>query len=227
MKFTLRVCCLIVLMSAASANLSANSISVQLNNGGSNVMGGVYVGPYNLTATVGSQQVTLKLICDDAKDDVFPGEKWQVLTSTFPTLSNVKWPGQTQNYQEVAWLVEQMTSPAYKSNSQAVGDIQWAIWDIFDPGVSNHNPFGTLSVPEKSSITNWLVLAQSNYSTGNYSNLVIYTAVYGSQRPIGDGPPQEYFGVGAPLTPVPEPASLMLFGSGMLGLAALRRRFSR
>jgi hypothetical protein len=226
MRLTLRACCLVVLLLAASANLSANSFKVQLNNGGSNVMGGVYVGPYNFTATIGGKPVGMQLICDDAMDDVYAGETWSVVTSKFPTLSNVKWPGQMQKYEEIGWLVEQMNSPKNHGNSQAVGDIQWAIWDIFASGISSHDPFGSMNAQNQANIANWLSLAQHNYASGNYSNLVIYTPVSGSQRPLGDGPPQEYFGY-TPPTPTPEPASLMMIGTGMLGLAALRRRFSR
>lgn len=223
MKITRRIGCLILLISAASLNVSANSMTLTLVSGGSSTMGGVSVGPYNFTMQVGSTKVPIKLVCDDFKDNVFVGEHWKVVTSTFPTLTNVKWQGQRVNYAKVGWLIEQMFSPTYKNNSKAVGDIQWAIWDIFDPGVSSHDPHGSISKQEQKNIANWLTMAQSNYSSGNYSNLVIYTPVPNSQVPFKDGPPQEYFGWNPP-TPAPEPSSLLLFGSGMFALAGFRRR---
>ena len=224
MKFIARALCLMLLLIGASSNLLANSIPITMNNGGSNVMGGVYVGPYNLTLTINSKNVAVKLVCDDFNSEVFNNEKWLVKTSTFPSLQNVKWTGQTTKYAEVGWLVLQMNSPANKTNPTTVGDIQWAVWDIFAPGVSNSNPYGTLAALDKTAVNNWLTLAQANYSTGNYSSLVIYTPVPNSQIPSSYGTPQEYVGTGTPVAPTPEPSSLLLFGTGVAVLARWRRQ---
>jgi hypothetical protein len=223
MKFVPRALCLLMLLLGVSSTLSANGIPITLNNAGSNVMGGVYVGAYNFTLTIGSKHVPVKLICDDFNSEVYIGEKWRVKTSTFPSLSNVKWPNQKINYAKVGWLVLQMNSPANRNNAITVGNIQWAIWDIFTPGVSNHNPYGHLSMLNKTNINHWLTLAQTNYASGNYSSLVIYTPIRNSQ-PAYYGTPQEYFGVGTPVAPTPEPSTLLLFGTGIAALARWRRQ---
>ena len=199
--------------------LRAGTIGLTLNNPGNNVMGGVYVGGYNFT--VGSQQ--MQLVCDDFQHDVYAGESWTANTSTFSQssfLSNVLFTGTNEkaNYEEVGWLVQQMFSPANSGNAVTVGDIQWAIWDVFYPvqcsngkiGISNCDPWGNLSAYQ-SGINYWLSQAQmpSNYSTGNYSNLVIYTPVPGTP-----GPPQEYFGMQA------MPESMTLW-SLLVALAAI------
>jgi hypothetical protein len=49
-----------------------------------------------------------------------------------------------------------------------------------------------------------------------YSEYVIYVPAAGSQLPFADGDPQILIGD----APVPEPSSLVLLGSGLLGLAA-------
>ncbi len=181
--------------------------SLNLQNGGNNVMGGVYVGPYNFTGNIKGQSGTFQLVCDDFADEVYPGESWNVTLSSLPSLSNVQFSGSTQ-YQEIAWLTQQMFQNL--GNAQTVGDIQWAIWDIFDPGVSSNDPYGTLSTTDQQNVANWLNSAGTQYAGGNYSNVAFYTAVLGSQ-PSGDGRPQEYVG----LTPTPEPSAFLLVGLGL------------
>ncbi len=223
MKLSLRAITLILALLAAAATAAADPVTLTLNNGGSNVMGGVYVGPYNFTETGNGAPVTLQLVCDDFQDNVFAGEQWSAVTSTFPSLSNVQFSGSSQGYLEIAWLVQQMS--AHIGNAEIVGQLQWAIWDVFDPGISGHDPYGTISSYDQSQISNWLQMAldaATNNQVGGLSGLTIYTPVPGSQVPSTDGPPQEYFDP----VPAPEPGSLMLIGSGLLGLMAFRRRLS-
>jgi hypothetical protein len=218
MKLTRYVGCLIVLIFAASLSLSANTISLTLINGGSNVMGGEHVGPYNFTLQDGSHSTPVQLVCDDVLANVTPPETWNVLTSTFFSLTNVKFTGPNElvNYEKAGWLYLQMLLPANSSNAQTVGDIQWAIWNIFAPGAST----GKVGATDQTNITNWGTMAGANYASGDYSNLVIYTPVAGSQVPVGNGPPQEYFG----RTSVPEPSSLLLLSTSMFALVSFRRR---
>ena len=67
---------LLFLAPAALADGNNGNTGLTLTSPGSNVMGGVYVGPYTFTANAGGQQSQMDLICDDFKDDVFSGESW-------------------------------------------------------------------------------------------------------------------------------------------------------
>jgi hypothetical protein len=232
-KYTLGLgALLLVLMLGPPARVRAGTLPVAFNNGGSNVMGGVYVGPYSLTLTVGSTQGTVQLVCDDAADEVYSGETWNAYTSTYPSLSYVQYPqtingsGEAQNYAEAAWLVQQMFSPTYKSNAAVVGEMQWALWDIFDPVISTTETWGVITSAQQTQISYWLGQAQSNYASGNYSNVVIYTPVPGSQIPLGDGPPQEYIGLGTPQA-MAEPMTLWTLLAVLLVLALACWRLER
>jgi hypothetical protein len=225
MKNPTRICLLVVAATLLCFAPSAfGQATLTLVNGGNDAMGGAYVGPYNFTLTNGSQSQQLQLICDDAASEVYAGESWQFTTATLPSLTNVKFsgPNQTQGYEEIAWLVQQMY--ANIGNAQTVGDIQWAIWDIFDPGVSSDDPWGQIGSTDQSNIQNWLSLAglPSNYSAGNYSDIVIYTPVLGTQ-PQQFGGPQEYFGMNTPI-PTPEPSTLLMLGLGLMALGWMARR---
>jgi hypothetical protein len=154
------------------------------------------------------------LVCDDFTDDVFTGESWQAVTSTIPGLTNAQFAGLSQ-YEQVAYLTQQMF--ANINNPQAVADIQWAIWDIFDPGISSNDPFGTISAADQNNIAGWLAAAQANAANGDYADVLVFTPLAGTQPPQF-GPPQEYVGV------TPEPGTLALFGIGLVTFGVIARR---
>ncbi len=216
MKLTFRVTTLLVLVLAAAAIASADGVGLTLNNGGNYIMGGVYVGPYNFTTSNGQ---SLQLICDDFKDDVYSGESWNATTSTVSNLGNVMFSGSTQ-YKEVAWLVGQMLN---SKDAQTVGEIQWAIWAIFDPAIVTPgwtDPWGTLTNDQLTGLNLWYGNAQAACGSGtcDYPNFTIYTPPL-----TGAGQPQEYLGI----IPTPEPSSLALLFSGMLAMMLLVIRRSR
>ncbi len=203
----------LVLLIGATAH--ANSLSLTIDNGGSIVSGGVYVGPYNFTTSGGQ---SLQLVCDTFENEVYPPESWTANVTTLGSGTGLFGSTTSIQYQESAWLVQQMF--ANLGNAQTVADIQWALWDIFDPGVSSSDPYGTPSDP--TGIQNWYNAAtlSSNYASGNYSDVLIYTPASG--WPSGDGVPQEYIGIVS--TPEPGTISLMLIGLASLGLMMVMRK---
>ncbi len=214
-------------MLAAAATASAGPVTLTLNNGGTDVMAGVYVGPYNFTSSSGS----LQLICDDYVDEVYPGESWTATTSTLsPLASGLKFTGSNgtlTQYEEAAWLAQQIFAlgPANSSNDAQIGYLQYALWDIFTCGPTGLSSATCASAgftgTNFAGVTTAFDNAMNDYSTGNYSDVVIYTPT-GTPTPAGDGPPQEYIGI----ISTPEPGSLLLIGAGLFSLAAFRRRLS-
>jgi PEP-CTERM motif len=228
MRLSLRAITLMVFLLAAAGAASASGITLTLNSGGSDVMGGVYVGPYSFTTTTGGDPSTLQLICDDYSHEVYIGESWTANTSTLPTTGTTTTGLQFSasstltQYEEAAWLAQQIFAlgPVTTSNAATIGFLQYALWDIFDPGASSglYDPNGQVAY--------WLGQAQTatanNCANCNFSDVVIYTPNSGSQIPQGDGLPQEYIGI----VSTPEPGSLLLLGTSLIGLFAFRRKLS-
>ena len=124
-------------------------VNLTLVNGGPYTMDGVYVGPYNFTQNGQSAQ----LICDDFKDEVYPGESWTATVTSVSSINNnttgLMFSGQTagglnllgatgsfvQGYEAMAYLAGQMLAiSGNPQNATQVGYLAYAIWAIFEGG---------------------------------------------------------------------------------------------
>jgi hypothetical protein len=96
---------------------------------------------------------------------------------------------------------------------------QWAIWALFSSNAAN-NPEFTASGGAAVEAA-YLALAMTDPNSA-YKGLLLYTPIPGTQG--NHGLPQEFIGY----SPVPEPGTLTLMGTGLLFLAgAVRRKLVR
>ena len=179
--------------------------------------GGEDVYPYYGTAN--STPVTLMCISFSADMDIW--ETWTAEKENIPY---------TPQFEEAAWLFNDAnTAIAQGNTAEQIAD-QWAAWELFDPSAYNNPAPGTATQ---------MAAAVANYASepaSFYQDFILYAPLPGSQNENGTA--QFFLGYQAqtPTTPpapyspgpasAPEPASLILLGSGLLGIAGFlfRRR---
>jgi hypothetical protein len=181
---------------------------VTLVNAGDGVNDGAYyVAPY----TLGINGKNYAAMCVDFLDDSYIGAKWQAnFTDLSPNTTNF---GNTylgngsqtaQKYEEEAYLYSMIGS---NSTAQQRIDIQHAAWGLTD--TSFHMDAGALAE---------LKIAQNNYQSAAFQAQLPYYEVVSDMSPRGRQ--QEFI-----IENAPEPASIGLFGAGLILSAILMRRF--
>ena len=180
-----------------------NTVNLTFLGPSGNNLGGFYTYPYYFSINGGKPT---GMMCDSFANHISQGESWTASVSGL--LQGKGLFGKDDMDYKAAGLI--FLGVMHGSINASVGN--WAVWNLFTKGITSDSSVLALD--------SWALNTAKHAPSSSLKGLVLYTPVNG--RP-GYGP-QEFIGYNCHVLLTPEPGTLMLLSTGLLGLAGAVRR---
>ncbi len=205
----IKIATLVPIVCLGIASMVAKADTLTLNEGTNNPPGGsAQIYPYSFQLNTASGASTVNLMCLNYNREITAGETWSVTEESIPTGSSLT----DLDYRADAILYSEVLHPPV---GVSASEIQYAEWSIFDSTDLNGNPLFDLTARILATDALFEASNQQLIRSGYFNQFALYI-------PSNDtlSGPQEFIGTAT----TPEPSSLMLFGSGLIGMAGMIRR---